>query len=287
MRFGGNFNPEWGYLAPAPSFMRTARIVVVATAIGATAGAAVVLSLAERPMPGALADAGKSLVVVHSLVQPAEAATPVAAALAPAATPASPVITAKPAMVPPVVRPQIQANAQPVVQPPVQALPTALPQPSALPQPTALPQPSALPQPTALPQPSVLPQPIAQPSVQASVAPERVTPPSPAAAPAPAASDSASTSTPAAPASVAALAESPSANENAPALASDDVNATPDQTAVQKNAKKHRANDHGAPLAPQANATGPNKKPVSPEHGIGPLLRHLFSARAGNSYFPN
>ena len=74
MRSAGNFNPEWGYLAPAPNFMRTARVVVVATAIGATAAAAVVLSLAERSAPGAVADAGKTLVVVHSLVQPAEAA---------------------------------------------------------------------------------------------------------------------------------------------------------------------------------------------------------------------
>ncbi len=49
MRSAGNFNSEWGYLAPAPSFMRTARVVLVATAIGATAGAAVVLSLIDRP----------------------------------------------------------------------------------------------------------------------------------------------------------------------------------------------------------------------------------------------
>ena len=49
MRSAGNFSPEWGYLAPAPSFMRTARIVVVATAIGAIAGAGVVLSLVDRP----------------------------------------------------------------------------------------------------------------------------------------------------------------------------------------------------------------------------------------------
>ena len=40
MRSAGNFSPEWGYLAPAPSFMRTARVVLVATAVGATAGAA-------------------------------------------------------------------------------------------------------------------------------------------------------------------------------------------------------------------------------------------------------
>ena len=85
MRFAGNFHPEWGYLAPAPNFMRTARVVVVATAIGATAGAAVVLSLAERSAPGAMADAGKTLVVVHSLVQPAEAAAPATAPIAAAA----------------------------------------------------------------------------------------------------------------------------------------------------------------------------------------------------------
>jgi hypothetical protein len=49
MRPAGNFNPEWGYLAPAPSFVRMLRIAVVAAAVGATAGAAVVFSLIERP----------------------------------------------------------------------------------------------------------------------------------------------------------------------------------------------------------------------------------------------
>jgi translation initiation factor IF-3 len=49
MRGAANFNPEWGYLAPAPSFMRTVRIVVVAAAVGASAGAAVVFSLVDRP----------------------------------------------------------------------------------------------------------------------------------------------------------------------------------------------------------------------------------------------
>ncbi len=38
MRHTANFHPEWGYLAPAPSFIRTARIVLVATAVGATLG---------------------------------------------------------------------------------------------------------------------------------------------------------------------------------------------------------------------------------------------------------
>ncbi len=50
MRFAGNFNPEWGYLAPAPKFIRTVRIALVAAAVGASAGAAVVFSLADRPV---------------------------------------------------------------------------------------------------------------------------------------------------------------------------------------------------------------------------------------------
>lgn len=49
MRQAANFNPEWGYLAPAPNFMRTLRVVVVAAAVGATGGAAVVFSLIDRP----------------------------------------------------------------------------------------------------------------------------------------------------------------------------------------------------------------------------------------------
>ena len=137
MRFAGNFHPEWGYLAPAPNFMRTARVVVVATAIGATAGAAVVLSLAERSAPGAMADAGKTLVVVHSLVQPAEAAAPAAAPVA-AATPSpvmAPVVTAAPAAPAKVqasVQPSVPANA-PVTRQPSAPPVTASAQPIAPP----------------------------------------------------------------------------------------------------------------------------------------------------------
>jgi hypothetical protein len=50
MRHAKNFQPEWGYLTPAPSFMRTARIVLVAMTVGATAGAGVLLSLVDRPV---------------------------------------------------------------------------------------------------------------------------------------------------------------------------------------------------------------------------------------------
>lgn len=82
MRSAGNFHPEWGYLAPAPSFMRTARIVLVATAVGATAGAGVVVSLGQHS-----SDAVNSSLAAHVLITnvqatpnvPAPAATTVAA----------------------------------------------------------------------------------------------------------------------------------------------------------------------------------------------------------------
>jgi hypothetical protein len=45
----GNFNLEWGFIAPAPSFLRAVRVVVVATAIGATTSAAVVFALMRQP----------------------------------------------------------------------------------------------------------------------------------------------------------------------------------------------------------------------------------------------
>ena len=76
MRSAGNFHPEWGYLAPAPSFMRTARIVLVATAIGATAGAAVMISLVQHPAT----DAANTPIAAHALVTsvPVVAEAPVA-----------------------------------------------------------------------------------------------------------------------------------------------------------------------------------------------------------------
>ena len=77
MRYAGNFHPEWGYLAPAPGFMRSARVAVVATAIGATAGAGVVLSLVDRP--------AETSVAARTLVRPVEAAAP--RVVGPSATP--------------------------------------------------------------------------------------------------------------------------------------------------------------------------------------------------------
>jgi hypothetical protein len=69
MRHAGNFNPEWGYIAPAPNFLRTARVFIVAAAIGATASAAVVFSLMDRP-------AAETSVAARTLVQPVEPPLP-------------------------------------------------------------------------------------------------------------------------------------------------------------------------------------------------------------------
>jgi hypothetical protein len=65
MRHVGNFNPEWGYLSPAPNLLRTARVFVVAVVIGATASAAVVFSLMDRP-------AAETSVAARTLVLSAE-----------------------------------------------------------------------------------------------------------------------------------------------------------------------------------------------------------------------
>jgi hypothetical protein len=81
MRSVRNFSSEWGYLAPAPSFARTARVVLVATAIGATAGAGVVLSLIDRsPIPQRTSVAARAIVT----------------GVREAAAPAAPQITAAP-----------------------------------------------------------------------------------------------------------------------------------------------------------------------------------------------
>ncbi len=110
MRSAGNFNPEWGYLAPVPSFTRTLRVVLVATAIGATAGAAVVISLIDRS-----ADVGDktAATTAHAIVTSVQAAPVAATSPAAVATAAASVkLTApEPAPVSP------QAVASPMAQP--------------------------------------------------------------------------------------------------------------------------------------------------------------------------
>src|SRR5262252_728364 len=92
MRSAGNFSSEWGYLAPAPSFARTARVVLVATAIGATAGAGVVLSLIDRS-----GEPDKTPTAARAIVTSVRtAAVPSVAAVAPAVVPATPVAPVAP-----------------------------------------------------------------------------------------------------------------------------------------------------------------------------------------------
>jgi hypothetical protein len=60
MRQAKHLHPEWGFLAPHPSFSRTIRICVIATIVGATAGSGVILSLADR-MPDQMSVAARTL----------------------------------------------------------------------------------------------------------------------------------------------------------------------------------------------------------------------------------
>jgi hypothetical protein len=251
MPFGGNFHPEWGALAPAPSFMRTARIVAVATAIGATAGAGVVLSLAGSsgvlgPQTSAEATSDKPFVIVHSLVQPAEAA-PVAALPIP-----SPVVATAPVNVPAVAPAPVNTAAVPAAASAPVNMPAVV---SATPASTAAQLPSNAPS---------IASALSSTGVQAST---------------PVPSDSHTASTPAVPASVAALAEIPAATEASPVPAVDVATFTPDQTGAQKiGSKKPQAHPQAAAVTLQ---TPPKKRPE--ERGLGPLLRHLFSARAGST----
>lgn len=121
MRSAGNFHPEWGYLAPAPSFMRTVRIALVATAIGAVGGAVVVVSLVERP-----GSDDNTAIAAHALLTraPVVKGPTVAKAAEPAAEKTMPSAP----------RPSV-ATSVPAVQPAVTAAPaqvTASPAPSAV-----------------------------------------------------------------------------------------------------------------------------------------------------------
>jgi hypothetical protein len=93
MRSPRNFHPEWGYLAPSPSFVRMARIVLIAVAVGGIGGASIVLSMLERP-------AGETSVAARTLPRPGEIVSvpdsilPAAPEKAQAVTPDRPTTTA-------------------------------------------------------------------------------------------------------------------------------------------------------------------------------------------------
>jgi hypothetical protein len=69
MHRAGNFNPEWGYLAPTPSFLRTVRLVAVSAAIAATASAVVVFALVRQP-------AAEESIAARTLIQSVDQASP-------------------------------------------------------------------------------------------------------------------------------------------------------------------------------------------------------------------
>jgi hypothetical protein len=110
MRHAANFNSEWGYLALRPGFRRSARLVVVAGAIGATAGAAVVFSLVDRPVAEESV-AARTLVPQPVASTPVTVSTPVAAE-SPAMTDAPPTLAANQTAV-------VAPEAVPVQRPPI------------------------------------------------------------------------------------------------------------------------------------------------------------------------
>ena len=232
MRSAGNFSPEWGYLAPAPSFLRTARIVVVATAIGATAGAGVVLSLLDRP---AAEGDRTSLVAVHAIVTSVQAATAPAATAPIAAAPVTAVVP---------------TNATTIV-PAVHTKAAVQPGPSAATRPAAVapPQIPAVRAPAAHISAADIPAAnISAASVGASGA---------NASPAPQASPG-----------MTASSDPSSATDATPAGLPDGTTVTPDMAPPPKKTAHHSTNNQ-------------------PNPGLGSVLRRMFSAHAGTSYYPN
>jgi hypothetical protein len=237
MRSTGNFSPEWGYLAPAPSILRTIRVVLVATAVGATAGAGVVLSLVDHSS----AEGEHVSVAAHAIVTSAQAA-PVQA-IAPQAIAPHQVIA---------------PTASAVIAVPVAVTVPTVSEAKIAPAPAVTAAVSGVPQPDNTAHPAVATA--TQASQQASATPrdsandaEVVFFPQPA---------------------VATLSDVPTPATAAPAPAVTNDVTLDDQTFVgpqqPKKTKHHTANVYGA--------NGPD---------IGRTLRHLFSARAGTSYYPH
>lgn len=261
MRSSGNFSPEWGYLAPAPSFARTARVVLVATVIGATAGAGVVLSLVERS-----SGPDKTPVATRAIVTTVRAeAVPSVAPAAPVATaspvkPASASVSVAPA---PADKPDISKRASRATQ---QARPAPIPRTI-----TAAPSPAASVSANISSPNTAAPAPAAEPAVNA-IAPasaaataDVVAPlaaPVTASAPA-AASTSAATGLPAA-------AEPPKAVDAASADAPESTAIMAPEQAAPKKTKRHAS---------------PNKNASLP--GIGSIFRRVFASHGGRTYYPN
>jgi len=267
MRAAGNFNSEWGYLAPVPSFMRTVRVVLVATAIGATAGAAVVLSLIDRPTVEhdrtASIAATAHAIVTSAQATPAPAIPPAHSTTAALAAPVG-VTTTVPAPVAATAQAQPPASIAPQVKPPG-APPPAAPQVAMQPPPVAMPPTVAAPQvtPAVQPQAAIQPQPSSAPP-QAAVAIDLSVSENSAA------SGGSAASAPKPASGFASLSGAPSATEAAPAETTDQA-LVPPQTVPVKKIKSHAA-------------YASNGK-FQPTPGLGTVLRRLFSPpHNGTSY---
>jgi hypothetical protein len=241
MRSAKNFSPEWGYLAPAPSLARTARVVLVATAIGATAGAGVVLSLVERP-----AEAQKTPIAARAIVTSVrETAVPSVAPTVGTAAVSSPAIA-------------------------VSAVPAPAPVTASAPPPALKPSASA--------------------RTTARAIPQAVNPPASAPAPfASATSLSASNSAPApAPATAAATAN---ANVSVAAASSSTITAAIGSGVAPQAADAAPVSVPESPsiIAPETLSPKKAKRHTSSKAapGLGSILRRLFVAHSGRSYYPH
>lgn len=274
MRSAGNFNSEWGYLAPAPSFMRTVRVVLVATAIGATAGAAVVLSLIDRPS----IDHDKTAsIAAHAIVTSVQAAPATASsAQNPTSSPAAAALAAPVSVTVAVTPPTPAAPQATTTDTPAPVAPQVVMQPLAAGMPPATTAPQAPPT-TVAPPVASAPQAGAatvasQPQAAGAQlqAPVAVTPSAP--------ENSAENAANAAPAAKAAsgfasLSDGASAIETAPAETRDQALIPPQTVPPVKKPKPHAAYASNARYQPTP--------------GLGTVLRRLFSPHTGTSYYPN
>lgn len=279
MRSSGNFNSEWGYLAPAPSFMRTARVVLVATAIGAIAGAAVVVSLIDRSgqdtdrMASHMASGTAHAIVTSAQAAPNPAAPPTQATSVAATAPVAINTTA------------IGAASSPV---PARAQPAAAAAPPAAPVQSAAIAPLLAAAPPVRPAAVEPPLP-ATPQVSSTV----VEPPQPAAV-----QPAQSAALTARPASAAPVADDGHARDEAvtpeakpaPALAA--LSQAPPPAAAATTDTPEQALIPPQTVPPEKktrhHTSYASNERYRPLPSLGTVLKRLFTPpHAGNSYYPN
>jgi hypothetical protein len=251
MRSAGNFNSEWGYLAPAPTFMRTVRVVLVATAIGATAGAAVVLSLIDRP--SAQRDRTASI-TAHAIVTSVRAAP---AMVAPPVYSAAAALAAPVAVKPAAATAQVQQSPAPAAlqaasKPTLPAVPLAAPQMTQQVGSHATPQ--------MAPQVAMAPPPVAAPAPAVAAPDAAIKTSLPET---PAARDAVVAPAPRSASGFASLSDVPRASEVAPDKTSDQALIPPQTVPPEKRIRHHTAYA----------SNGKSRPPP----GLGSVLRQLFS----------